>query len=203
MRDADIGISFPKAGSITIESRARIANRSLDVFHLVQQVRLFRGFPQDLCHRISDVLIEHHFPAGAPIVRAGERRNSMFIIGEGMARRTASDREGSAVELQSFIATEFFGRKALFASANHNATVLAQTTVLVYEFERRAFARLLRETPDLAAIFAAALANLAWQDTHRQSNSEEPPPEVIERLTNLYLGQIEANYGTTLTVAAE
>ena len=68
---------------------------------------------------------------------------------------------------------------------------------------RRAFARLLRETPDLAAIFAAALANLAWQDTHRQSNSEEPPPEVIERLTNLYLGQIEANYGTTLTVAAE
>ena len=203
MRDADIGISFPKAGSITIESRARIANRSLDVFHLVQQVRLFRGFPQDLCHRISDVLIEHHFPAGAPIVRAGERRNSMFIIGEGMARRTASDREGSAVELQSFIATEFFGRKALFASANHNATVLAQTTVLVYEFERRAFARLLRETPDLAAIFAAALANLAWQDTHRQSNSAEPPPEVIERLTNLYLGQIEANYGTTLTVAAE
>ena len=34
-------------------------------FHLVQQVRLFRGLPEELCHRISGVLIEHHFPAGA------------------------------------------------------------------------------------------------------------------------------------------
>ncbi len=203
MRDADIGISFPKAGSITIESRTRIANRSLDVFHLVQQVRLFRGFPQDLCHRISDLLIEHHVPAGAAIVRAGERRNSLFIVGEGMARRTASDREGASVELQSFIATEFFGRKPLFAGATHNATVLAETAVLIYEFDRRAFARLLRETPELANTFAAALAQLSWRDANHQNISEEPPPEAIERLRNLYLGQIEANYGGQLAVAAE
>jgi small-conductance mechanosensitive channel/CRP-like cAMP-binding protein len=203
MRDADIGISFAKAGSIAIEGRTRIANRSLDVFHLVQQVRLFRGFPQELCHRISDVLIEHHFPAGAPIVRAGERRNSLFIVGEGMARRTASDREGASVELQRFIATEFFGRKALFAGATHNAAVLAETAVLIYEFERRAFARLLRETPELVGTFATALAQLTWQDTHRQSSNEEAPPEVIERLTNLYLGQIEANYAVRQALAAE
>src|SRR4029453_15714285 len=123
MRDAHIGLSFPKAGSITIEGRTRIANRSLDVFHLVQQVRLFRGLPQELCHRISNVLIEHHFPAGAEMVRTGERRHSLFIVGEGMARRTASDREGANVEQHRFIPTEFFGRKALFACQPHNATV--------------------------------------------------------------------------------
>ena len=194
MRDADIGIAFPKSGSITIEGRTRIANRSLDVFHLVQQVRLFRGLPQELCHRISNVLIEHHFAAGAAIVRAGERRNSLFIVGEGMARRTASDREGATVEQHRFIATEFFGRKALFACQAHNATVTAETAVLVYEFDRRAFARLIGETPDLIGIFAAALAQLAWHDTYRRSAGEEPPPEVIDRLTNLYRGQIEANY---------
>ncbi len=139
MRDADIGIAFPKAGSITIEGRTRIANRSLDVFHLVQQVRLFRGLPQELCpshQRCADRAPPS--PAGAAIVQAGERRHSLFIVGEGMAKRTASDREGASVEEQRFIATEFFGRKALFACQPHNATVTAETALLMYEFDRRA-----------------------------------------------------------------
>ncbi len=195
MRDADIGIAFPKSGSITIEGRTRIANRSLDVFHLVQQVRLFRGLSQELCHRISGALIEHHFPAGAEIVRAGERRHSLFIVGEGMARRTAADRDGANVEEHRFITTEFFGRKALFACQAHNATVTAETTVLIYEFDRRAFARLIGETPELIDTFAAALAHLAWQETYRRSIDEEPPAEVIDRLINLYRGQIESHYG--------
>lgn len=201
MRDADIGIAFPKAGSITIEGRTRIANRSLDVFHLVQQVRLFRGLPQELCHRISGALIEHHFPAGATIVRAGERRHSLFIVGEGMAKRTASDREGAKVEEQSFIVTEFFGRKALFACQPHNATVTAETAVLMYEFDRRAFGRLIAETPSLIETFASALAHLAWRETYQHSADEEPPPDVIDRLVNLYRGQIEANYGPRLEPA--
>ena len=195
MRDADIGISFPRSGAINIEGRTRIANRSLDTFHLVQQVRLFRGMPQELCHRISGALIEHHFPAGSEIVRAGERRHSLFIVGEGMARRTASDRQGATVEQHRFIATEFFGRKALFACQAHNATVLAETAVLVYEFDRRNFARLIAETPELIGTFAAALANLDWRETYRHSADEEPPAEMIDRLINLYRGQIEANYG--------
>jgi small-conductance mechanosensitive channel/CRP-like cAMP-binding protein len=189
LRDADISLSSPG------RERTRIANRSLDVFHLVQQVRLFRGLPQELCHRISGVLIEHHFPAGAEIVRAGERRHSLFIVGEGMARRTASDREGANVELHRFIATEFFGRKALFACQPHNASVTAETAVLAYEFDRRAFARLIGETPELIGTFAGALANLAWRETYQRSAAEEPPPDVIDRLINLYRGQIEANYG--------
>jgi small-conductance mechanosensitive channel len=194
MRDADISISFPKSEAIEGRGRVKIANRSLDVFHLVQQVRLFRGFPQDLCHRISAVLIERHVPAGAPIVQAGERRNALFIVGEGMAKRTASDREGATVKRERFIATEFFGRKALFACQAHNATVLAETAVLVYEFDRRALAGLIVETPQLIETFASALAHLSWRETHRGNPNEEPLPAVIDRLINLYRGQIEANY---------
>ena len=202
MRDADIGISFPKSGSVTLEGRTRIANRSLDVFHLVQQVRLFRGLPQELCHRISDALIEHHFPAGAEIVRAGERRHSLFIVGEGMAKRTSSDLEGAKVIQERFIATEFFGRKALFSCQGHNATVLAETALLVYEFDRRALARLIAETPELIEILALALAHLNWRETRRDNPDEEPPPAVIDRLVNLYRGQIEANYGPRLPAGA-
>jgi len=83
--------------------------------------------------------------------------------------------------------------------------VSAETAVLVYEFDRRAFTRLIGETPELIGTFAGALAHLAWRETDQRSADEEPAPEVIDRLINLYRGQIEANYGprTEPALAAE
>ena len=187
MRDADI----------TSPARTRIANRSLDVFHLVQQVRLFRGLPEEVNRRIAAVLVERSVPAGQPIVTAGERRHAMFIIGEGMAQRTGTDREGAGVITERFIATEAFGRKPLFACQAHNATVLAETAVLAYEFDRTALAKLLAETPALANTLAQALARQTWREQHR-GREEDAPAAALERLVNSYRGQMEANYGEQL-----
>ncbi len=195
MRDANISVSFPKTEMIQSAGRARIANRSLDLFHLVQQVRLFRGLPDELCHRISQALVERHVPAGAAIVHAGERRHALFIVGEGMARRTATDREGTTVVQERFISTESFGRKALFACQAHNATVTAETAVLVYELDRRALGKLFDETPELVDTLATSLAHVAWRETNRGNPDAEPPRAALDRLINLYRGQIEANYG--------
>ena len=195
MRDAGVGVSFPKTGMIQSAARARIADRSLDLLHLLRQVRLFRGLPEDVCRRVGEALIERHVPAGGAIVQAGERRHAMFIVGEGMARRTASDRDGAAIVEERFIATESFVRKALFACQAHNATVTAETAVLVYEFERRALVRLFAETPDLIDVFATALAQLSWRESSRGKADEEPPKAALDRLVNLHRGQIEANYG--------
>ena len=201
MRDAEITVSFPKSEVIHSRQRVSIANRSLDVFNLVQQCKLFRGLADDVCHRISDAVVERHFVAGAPIVHAGERRHALFIIGEGMAKRTLSDREGAKVVSERFIATEFFGRRGLFACQPQAATVLAETAVLVYELDRRALARLFEETPDLIQTLAQALAHLNWRETNAGNPDSEPLPAVIERLVNLYRGQIESNYGDRLAVA--
>ena len=107
---------------------------------------------------------------------------------------------------ERFIATESFGRKALFACQAHNATVTAETAVLVYEFERRALARLFAGTPDLIDVFATALAQLSWREANRDKTDEEPPRAALDRLVNLHRGQIEANYGpraaTPVPVAA-
>lgn len=176
--------------NVTSPGGTRVANRSLDIFHLVQQVRLFRGLPEEVCQRIADLLVERQVPAGAAIVTAGERRHAMFIIGEGMAKRTATDRDGATVRQERFVATESFGRKALFACQAHNATVTAETAVLAYEFNRAALAQLLAETPELSEAFAVALARMNAQETH----SGAPPAAALERLVNIHRGQIEANY---------
>lgn len=199
MRDAGITVSFPKSEVIHSRQRVSIANRSLDVFNLVQQCKLFRGLADDVCHRISDAVAERHFAAGAPIVQAGERRHALFIVGEGMAKRTLSDREGSTVVSERFIATEFFGRRSLFACQPQAATVLAETAVLAYELDRRALARLFAETPDLIQTLAQALGQLSWRESN--PSEIEPQPAVINRLINLHRGQIEANYAEHERVA--
>lgn len=195
MQDAGITVAFPKSEVIQSSQRVPIANRSLDVFRLAQQCRLFRGMPDDMCHAVSDALVERHFKAGMPIVEAGQRRYSLFIIGEGMAKRTLSDRQGSNLLLERFIATEFFGRRSLFACQPQAATVLAETAVLAYELDARALNRLIDTTPALTHTLARALAQLSWRESNSNSPDIEPPAAVIDRLNNLYLGQLESNYG--------
>ena len=194
MRDAGITVSFPKNEVIQSPRRARIADRSLDTLRLVQQCRVFRTLPTPLCERIAGVLIERYFVAGATVVKAGERRDSLFIVGEGMVKRILTDRDGAHLVNERFIATEAFGLRALFSAQPQAATVTAETAVLVYEFERRALAAMLDADPALADILAEALAHLAWRDSKDSVAGVEPEPAVIGRLTNLYRGRIHAAY---------
>lgn len=195
MRDAGITISFPKREIIHSERRAHIADRSLDIFHLVQQVRLFRRFNEDVCRRIANALQHHHFAKGATIVQAGEQRNAMFIVGEGMTRRTQTNRDGSSLVEQRFIATEAFGRKALFALQAQAATVIAETDVLIFELDNRSLAKLLSDIPNFLEDLANALALLNWQEMRIGPPDGEPDPVAIAHLVNLYRGQMEACYG--------
>lgn len=193
MRDAGITVSFPKIENIPAAARAAIANRSLDSFHLVQQCRVFRGLPDEICARIAQGLIEHALPKGAVIVRAGEPRHSLFIVGEGLARRLTASRDGSAIREERFIATEAFGRRALFCLDAQAATVTAETNVLLYELTQDAIATLLWETPELKAMMAQALAQLG---SPPDGKPELPVgATVLKRHVALYEGQIEACYG--------
>ena len=194
MRDAGITVSFPKSEVIQASSRARIADRSLDTLRLVQQCRVFRSLPGEVCGRIAGVLIERHFAAGAIIVNAGERRDSLFIVGEGMVQRTMTDRDGACLVNERFIATEAFGRRALFGGQPQVATVTAETAVLVFEFERRALAAMIEEDPALTDTLARSLALLAWRESKDSVAGVDPEPAVIERLTNLHRGRIHAAY---------
>jgi CRP-like cAMP-binding protein len=169
----------------------------------VQQCHLFRGLPDDVCHQIAELLAMHHFAKGATIVRAGERRFSMFIVGEGMTKRTQTNRDGSALIEQRFIATQAFGRKSLLACQPQAANVVAETNVLLYELDNLAFAKLLQDNPSLLGELANTLAHLNWHEMHGGPSNLVPDPLVIERLVNVYCGQIEACYAVGAVAALE
>jgi len=194
MRVADITI-FSGAAP---QDRIKITNRSLDVFHLVQQVTLFNRLSKGIWEQIARELVAHRYLAGEIIVRAGERRDSIFIVAEGIASRTMVDPDDHLIQ-RRFIATEFFGRQALFGFMQHAASVIAETDVLVYELSHVSLARLIKANPDLLNLLANTLAELNWREGRALSAGETLSPEELTHLRNIYLGQLEANYSSSLS----
>ena len=67
-------------------------------------------------------------------MHAGKASHSMFIVGEGMARRLTTNSDRSTVQKDESIATESFGCRALFGLKLQAATVVAETNVLLSVF---------------------------------------------------------------------
>lgn len=190
MRVANITIS---SGDL-VEDRVKIANRSLDLYHLVQQVKLFNKFSRDVWASIGKELISHRFIPGDIIVRSGERRDAIFIIAEGMASRMMVDRAESLVK-QRFIATEFFGRQALFSLMPHQATVTAEADVLLYELNKASLEKLFKLHPELMKSFAISLAELNFSEELAAFPEATIKQEELKHMQSIYIGQLEANYG--------
>jgi small-conductance mechanosensitive channel len=197
MRVANITISSGDAP----EDRIKIANRSLDLYHLVQQVKLFHKCSKEMWVNIGNELTPHRFKPGDVLVHAGERKDAIFIIAEGMASRMMVDANDFLVK-QRFIATEFFGRQALFALMPHTATVTAEAEALVYELSKSSLQRLLKKYPELIETFAMTLAELNFEEERAALPDGSVRSEELGHIKNIYVGQLEANYGNAPQVTS-
>ena len=197
MRVANITVS---SGAL-IEDRVKIANRSLDLYHLVQQVKLFHRCSKEIWVSIGNELVPRRFKPGEIIVHAGQRKEAIFIVAEGMASRMMVDASDSLMK-QRFIATEFFGRQALFAFMPHEATVTAEADALIYELSKESLQGLLKLHPDLIEIFASTLAELNLEEERAVSVDGAIKSGEISHIKNIYMGQLEANYGSALPLTS-
>jgi small-conductance mechanosensitive channel len=188
-----------RIANISVDDKVKIANRSLDVYHLVQQVKLFHQCPKEALENISQELVPHRFTPGNVIVRTGERRDAIFIIAEGMASRIMLDDTDSLVK-QRLIATEFFGRQALFGFMPHSATVTAEADVLVYELNKTSLEKLFKLYPELRESFALTLAGLNLVEERAALQEEVTRQEELAYMRNIYIGQLEANYPINRTL---
>lgn len=188
LRDAGIGISYPKQEVVNTERRVRVADRTLDREVLVQQCALFRGLPSVQQRAIAEGLVQLKLRAGATLVNAGEVRASLFIVGEGLLQRSRARADRIGFVEERFVTTQFLGRRALLAGLPHPGTISAVTDSLVFELPRMTFIDFLRAHPDAQDHLAAAMA-----DT---SGSEIVPsyglvrPEQVLRPREFYLGQL-------------
>jgi small-conductance mechanosensitive channel/CRP-like cAMP-binding protein len=199
LRDAGIGVAYPKQEVVNAERRIRVADRTVDRRVLVQQCGLFRGLPPAVQARIADALIEQTIQAGASLIAAGTVRSSLFIVGEGMIKRLRArpDRPGFVEE--RYVATQAFGRRAFLSGLPHPAPIGAITQSLVFELTRTAFAGILATHPEIKVLLATNLARSPTLDiTHATEVSALEAR--AERPMAFYLGLLESIASTDATV---
>ncbi len=127
-----------------------------DVMDLQMHVRILKSVPllKDLTDRnlevIANALISERYEVGSSIIRQGEEGDSFYIIKDGVAKVTRSNKEGEpAVELAKLKTNNYFGEMALMKKDVRNANVIAVTRVECMVLQRDQFQKLLGPLEDV------------------------------------------------------
>ncbi len=110
---------------------------------------------------------EEAFPAGAVIVREGEKGDRLFAVRSGRVRVI---KEPGAVQLAEFGPGEFFGEMSLVESVVRSASVVALEDTRVYSLKGMDFYKLYRERPDQ---YAVVMLNIARDLARRLRRLDE------------------------------
>ena len=119
----------------------------------LREVPLFEALSNKQLGQISTLMTRIERPAGTVLIEEGNTGQEFFIVLDG----TVEVRHGDRI-----IATrgpgEYFGEIALLDKRPRTATVVAKESVVVEVLNRREFASLLAQTPDLAEEVMATMA---------------------------------------------
>lgn len=113
------------------------------------------------------------------IIRQGDLGESLYIIVEGQVRveRVIADTQAT-VHLNTLTASQVFGEISLFAGGTRNASVIAETPVLLLSIERNALSEALEENPSIAITILQAMArriNDVTEEFDRRTSSVHTP----------------------------
>jgi CRP/FNR family cyclic AMP-dependent transcriptional regulator len=116
-------------------------------------VPLFAGLSKRQLRRISSLMTRIDRPAGQVLTTQGEPGFEFFIVLEGEVEVRQGDRV-----IATRRAGEYVGEIALLDRRPRTATVLATTPVSVEVLNRREFASLLAQAPELSEQILATMA---------------------------------------------
>jgi CRP-like cAMP-binding protein len=129
-----------------------VALRKKTKIDLIGGVGLFAGCSKKELGQIAAAADELALPAGAVLMREGERGREFVVITDGRVEVT---KEGAV--LRELGPGEFLGEIALVAAVPRTATATATSPVRILVLSDQAFQRLIRETPSIASKVLAVL----------------------------------------------
>nr|WP_069094097.1 cyclic nucleotide-binding domain-containing protein [Methyloligella halotolerans] len=110
----------------------------------VARVPLFDSLQAVEIAEVCRLLYARHFPAGAPIISAGDSGSAMYIIESGEAVAEHGD------DLREPLGPgDFFGEAALLEHRRHKSDVVATSPCRIYVLDSVALAQLGRRHPEL------------------------------------------------------
>jgi CRP-like cAMP-binding protein len=120
--------------------------------HLLATVPLFSGCSQAELAQIASIADELALPAGATLIREGDRGREFLVVVEGDVTVTQAGRRICDLRAGSWV-----GEIALVTAQPRTASVVASSAVRLLVITDRDFQQLIRKTPSIAAKVLASL----------------------------------------------
>ncbi len=98
----------------------------------------FGGLVDASLDLLVSMLAERRFDAGATVVAEGEPGHSMFIVHTGQLVVSKRGEGGSVIHMADLAPGDFFGEMTLIEIQNRSATVVANSSTVLYELTARA-----------------------------------------------------------------
>jgi CRP-like cAMP-binding protein len=124
----------------------------------LEEVSLLEGCSQRQLRSVARIAEVIEVPAGTVLARAGQSGDQFFLILDGSARVDVSPRKRAKLK-----PGDYFGEMSLLDGGPRSATVTADTPLRLLVIQRRDFATLLREAPDLTQSLLATLSRRVRQ----------------------------------------
>ncbi|MFK4606889.1 cyclic nucleotide-binding domain-containing protein [Bradyrhizobium diazoefficiens] len=93
----------------------------------------FGGLSDTGLDLLMSMLVECRFEAGATVVAEGEPGRSMFIVRSGRLAVRKRATSGSVIPISILERGDFFGEMTLIEMQNRSATVVAESSTVLYE----------------------------------------------------------------------
>ncbi|MDQ6711463.1 MAG: cyclic nucleotide-binding domain-containing protein [Candidatus Dormibacteraeota bacterium] len=112
--------------------------RMSDRLRLLEGLAFLKTLPQKSLERLAGTARVRELPAGATVVRQGERGDEFFIIAAGQAAVLVREQNEDRTVGQMTVG-DFFGERALLKSGVREATIRAETPLKLLVFPAKAF----------------------------------------------------------------
>ncbi|MFE1599500.1 cyclic nucleotide-binding domain-containing protein [Methylobacterium sp. ID0610] len=97
----------------------------------------FGGLSDASLALLISMLVERHFEAGATVIAEGEPGRSMYIVRSGNLLVSKLGHSGCVIDINRLGPGDFFGEMTLIEVQNRSATLIAESSVVVYELTAR------------------------------------------------------------------
>jgi len=129
-------------------------------FNIIGNVALFNSLSKEELEKLFSESKKEFYPERTPVIRQGEKGDSMYILVEGLLKVFIRTNGNSNEEIEVGMITpgQFFGEMSLFTGDDRSATVITETDSIVLEVTKVSIKKILENRPQLVDEFAKIIA---------------------------------------------
>jgi len=152
----------------------------------IRSVPLFASLDDDAAIKLRSLLDVHNMPRGAPIFRAGDKGDAMYLIEHGRVRISVKDEDRKEITLAELGRGDFFGEMAIIDGKRRSADAVVVEDARLAILSREHFLEFIHGNPVVALeMLSAAFGRLRRTDellqqrVSRNVNDEERKRQTI------------------------